>query len=97
MCGEADESGVARDTACRAHSKTLPPGRRNFGVRWQAKRDTALRSKKTEPKLKKVLNLRCVCPGCRLPDPRQGGGNMISFCHSRRGAEADGGSLRMLM
>ena len=27
---ETRKSGVARDTACRAHSETLPPGRWNF-------------------------------------------------------------------
>ena len=37
------------------HSKTLRRGAENFGVRWQAKRDTALRRKKMEPELKKGL------------------------------------------
>jgi len=39
------------------HSKTLRPGCRKIGVRWQAKRDTALRRKKMEPVLKKCLKL----------------------------------------
>ena len=39
------------------HSKTLPPERKFLGVRGQAKRDTALWLKKTEPKLKKCLKI----------------------------------------
>jgi hypothetical protein len=36
------------------HSKTLPPGRTFFGVRWQAKRDTALWCKNKSQNRKSV-------------------------------------------
>jgi hypothetical protein len=62
MCGEAGKSGVARNTACHrtpdaaAGTKRIGTPRQPF---WSAvvsgiPRDTALGSKKTEPKLKKV-------------------------------------------
>ncbi len=43
------------------HSQTLPPGRRQFGVRWQAKRDTAFPVPETVPKMEKEAAIRCVC------------------------------------
>ena len=64
-----------REKRCRAEYR-LPPqdaaaGTEGFGTPRQPflsavasgiPRDTALRSKKTEPKLKKCLKIRCVCP-----------------------------------
>jgi hypothetical protein len=40
-----------------------------FGVRWQAKRDTALMRTKTEPKLKNWLKFRCVRPAYLIDHP----------------------------
>ncbi len=73
----------SREKRCRAEYR-LPPqdaaaGTESFGTPrqpfWSAvasgiPRDTALRSKKTEPKLKKCLKIRCVCPEFAFPEMR---------------------------
>jgi hypothetical protein len=56
---------ASRGIPLAAALQTLPPGRRFFGVRWQAKRDTALKREITEPESEKGTALRCVCPDGR--------------------------------
>jgi|GEM_PF-5115314 len=75
-CGGKRYSARHRSQEVR-RGKNAAAGTEGFGTPrqpfWSAvasgiPRDTALRSKKTEPKLKKCLKIRCVCPAAHAHD-----------------------------